>query len=39
MSKASFATTVEPHQLDTRPAGLTCDTWLDPHFNLDEGAM
>ena len=28
MSKASFATTVEPHQLDTRPAGLTCDTWL-----------
>jgi hypothetical protein len=25
--------------LETRPAGLTCDTWLDPHFNLDEGAM
>jgi hypothetical protein len=22
MSKASFATTVEPHQLDTRPPGL-----------------
>jgi len=39
MSKASFATTVEPHQLETRPAGLTCDTRLDPHFNLDEGAM
>ena len=25
-SKASFATTVEPHQLDWRPAGLTCET-------------
>jgi hypothetical protein len=25
--------------LETRPAGLTCDTRLDPHFNLDEGAM
>jgi hypothetical protein len=28
MSKASFATTVEPHQLDTKPAGLAFDTWL-----------
>jgi hypothetical protein len=25
-SKASFATTVEPHQLDSRPTGLTCET-------------